>query len=388
MLRGFAIFGMLLVNMLVFSGAAWSDQFVGIADRTAHHFIGIVAEGKFVRLFSFLFGLGFATQLQRAGSRGLRFSSIYGRRILGLFVIGVIHGLLISWTDALLAYAILACVLVMFSKARPRVILVAAAICLLIPMTFEVVESQVNTMRLQDPLGAQEMKQAEAEQAIAYQGWLEAPYDADYATMLAARWSFWRYILTSPDWYASLLGNEFVMFLLGLYVGRRRFFENLNTYLPNVRGMFPWLLTLGACVTVTGYYGLYVAEFVSETWGPVVNLLLTCGAMLLSTAYALVIIRAGLSRAWQRHLKPLADAGRMALTNYLMQSVICTFIFFEYGLGLYGQVGPAAGLVLTIGIFAGQVLVSVLWLRQARFGPVEWLWRSVTYGKLQTLGRS
>jgi uncharacterized protein len=387
MLRGFAIFGMLLVNMMVFSGAGWSEEFTGITDRTAYYVIDIVAGGKFLRLFTFLFGLGFAMQLQRAASNGVRFSSIYGRRILGLFVIGVIHALLISWTDALLAYAILACALVLFWKARPRVILVAAAICLLIPMTFAIVDSHVTTIRQQDPAVAQEMKQAETEQAAAYQEWLEAPNDADYKTMLATRWSFWRYVLTSPDWYASLLGNEFVMFLLGLYVGRRRFFEDIHAYLPSVRRMFPWLLALGAGVTGIGY-GLQVAEVVSERWVPLVNLLLTVGAMLLSTAYALVIIRASVSRAWQRYLRPLADAGRMALTNYLMQSVICTFIFFEYGLGLFGQVGPAAGLVLTMGIFAGQVPLSIMWLSRARFGPVEWLWRSATYGRFQTLGRS
>jgi uncharacterized protein len=75
----------------------------------------------------------------------------------------------------------------------------------------------------------------------------------------------------------------------------------------------------------------------------------------------------------------------MALTNYLLQSVICTTIFYSYGLGLYGQVGPAAGVSLTVLIFVTQIMLSVWWMRRFRFGPVEWLWRTLTYGKLQPM---
>ena len=84
---------------------------------------------------------------------------------------------------------------------------------------------------------------------------------------------------------------------------------------------------------------------------------------------------------WQILLKPLAPVGQMSLTNYLLQSVICTTLFYSYGLGLFGKVGPLLGLGPTIAIFAGQVVLSGWWLRRFRFGPVEWLWRRLTYGR-------
>ena len=89
--------------------------------------------------------------------------------------------------------------------------------------------------------------------------------------------------------------------------------------------------------------------------------------------------------AWRRRLAPLAAVGRMALSNYLLQSLVCTTIFYSYRLGLYGQVGPALGLALTALIFTLQIPLSMWWLRRFRFGPAEWLWRTLTYGKLQPM---
>ena len=93
---------------------------------------------------------------------------------------------------------------------------------------------------------------------------------------------------------------------------------------------------------------------------------------------------------WRRRLAPLAATGRMALTNYLGQTVVCATIFNGvgigvFGLGLYGRVGPAAGLALTAVIWAAQVALSTWWLARYRFGPLEWAWRSLTYGRLQPL---
>jgi uncharacterized protein len=88
---------------------------------------------------------------------------------------------------------------------------------------------------------------------------------------------------------------------------------------------------------------------------------------------------------WKKCLAPLQAVGRMALTNYLLQTLICTTLFYSYGLGLYGKVGPAAAVLLTIAIYLFQVAFSLLWIRRFRFGPAEWLWRSATYGRLQPM---
>jgi uncharacterized protein len=87
------------------------------------------------------------------------------------------------------------------------------------------------------------------------------------------------------------------------------------------------------------------------------------------------------NKKWMLKLKPLAYTGRMALSNYLFQSIVCTTIFYSYGLGLYGKIGTALGLALAVVFFTGQVFISKYWFKHFQFGPVEWVWKSLTYGK-------
>ncbi len=109
------------------------------------------------------------------------------------------------------------------------------------------------------------------------------------------------------------------------------------------------------------------------------------GSPALSLAYASGLTLLAQHRGGQRLLNPLVAVGRTALSNYFFQTLVCTTLFYSYGFGLYGQVGPAFGIVLTLVIFAAQVYLSNLWVRHFRFGPLEWLWRSLTYGKRQPL---
>jgi uncharacterized protein len=113
----------------------------------------------------------------------------------------------------------------------------------------------------------------------------------------------------------------------------------------------------------------------------------TAGYLALSFFYASVIILLAQRQPWKTRLAPLAAVGRMALSNYLFQSLVCTTIFYGYGLGLFGKVGPAAGVGLTFAIYAMQIPLSLWWLRRFRFGPMEWVWRSLTYGRLQPMRR-
>jgi uncharacterized protein len=115
------------------------------------------------------------------------------------------------------------------------------------------------------------------------------------------------------------------------------------------------------------------------------RLCLVVAAPALALFYASTILLLTQREAWRRRLAPLAAVGRMALSNYLLQSLVCTTIFYSYGLALFDKVGPALGLLLTVAIFLVQVPLSVWWLRRFQFGPVEWLWRSLTYWRVQPL---
>jgi Protein of unknown function (DUF418) len=164
------------------------------------------------------------------------------------------------------------------------------------------------------------------------------------------------------------------LFLMGLYAGQREFFQKLPTYLFFVRKAMWWALALGLAgiLARAGIFklpdlrGPYFTSFAE-------GVLETVGYLALSLFYASVIILLVQRQAWKTRLAPLAAVGRMALSNYLFQSLICTTIFYGYGLGLFGKVGPAAGLGLTFAIYAMQIPLSLWWLRRFRFGPMEWV---------------
>jgi uncharacterized protein len=111
----------------------------------------------------------------------------------------------------------------------------------------------------------------------------------------------------------------------------------------------------------------------------------TFGAPALSLFYITSLVLLTRDPVWHQRLLPLAAVGRMAITNYLLQTVICTTLMYGYGFGLYGQVGPAIGIALTFVLYGLQIPWSLAWLQRFRFGPVEWLWRTLTYGHLQSM---
>lgn len=191
---------------------------------------------------------------------------------------------------------------------------------------------------------------------------------------------------TSPYSYLSNLREEFPLLLLGFFAGRRRIFQNLPAQLPFIRKVLWWGLGLGLVCTSVSLVAQELPNpalpFLTKQLG---NLLWAIGGPALCFFYASAIVLLAQRETWKRRLAPLAAVGRMALSNYLSQTVICVTIFYHYGLGFYGKVGPAVGLALTMLIFALQILLSLWWVRRFRFGPAEWLWRTLTYGQLQPM---
>ncbi len=398
-LRGFALFGVLLMNIHWFSapGPLWlANEWTGTGDQAALWLTEFFARGQFIALFSFLFGLGFALQLGRAQARGARFFPLYRRRLLVLLLIGLVHGLLLWGGDILHWYAMFGFLLLLFRARSPRTILVVAFICLLTPHVRNAVVTGIRELRLADPQTAQEVMREDAERAaesrVGPERDLRVYSQGTYGEMVANEVRWFR------EWHSSLannlqaLGRVFVMFLLGLYAGRRRIFENIPAHLPLIRKVLWWGLGLGLAGNFVGYAYLYliVSPLFPDPTVPsftrvLAVLSLSIGRPALCFFYAAAIILLAQREAWKPRLGPLAAVGRLALTNYLLQSVVCVLIFYSYGLGLFGKVGPTLILVLSVFIFALQILLSVWWVRRFRFGPAEWLWRTLTYGKLQPM---
>jgi uncharacterized protein len=383
-LRGVAILGILIVNMdayawpLALPRLGWADS-AGWADRLAGAFIRLAAEGKFYPLFSLLFGFGLAVQMARAEARGVAFARLYERRLLALLGIGLAHALLVWYGDILVTYAILGFPLLALRHRRPGTLLVWAAACWLLPVALDGLV--LAALRGSLPAGAGAVLERIA--AVRAADDLSA---AARSMQSYGRGSFAQIFQQRLDDVKALylagsvsIPTIFAMFVLGLWAGRRRIFDDLSASAPLFARVLIWGFVVGGAGNLAYVLahdlpgGGLAADFVAGAAHALTAPVLTLG-------YVALVARLMTAPAWQRRLRPLEAVGRMALSNYLSQSVICTTIFYGYGLGLYGRIGLAEGVALAVVIYAAQVAWSTWWMRRFRYGPVEWLWRALTYG--------
>lgn len=390
-LRGFALFGILLVNMELFANPLQIavqplEPSPYLVDRIAAWLVRLLAETKFYSLFSFLFGLGFALQLVRAEEKRVPFAPLYVRRLLALLGFGLLHAYLVWVGDILTLYAVLGFVLLLYRQAKPRTLLLWAGIWLLVPFLFIGATTLLVEAARATPEGAAAMHTMFATQRAEYRAATEHAYrvyaTGDFLAITAQRAADIGFLLFSSLFLApSVLG----MFLIGFYVSRRRIFQALEANRPWFRRVLIWGLVIG----LPG--NLLFATLLSGSLSRVepspalvvATLGQTVGAPALAMFYVAALTLLYLRPAWRPWLSRLAPAGRMALTNYLAQSLICTLIFYGYGFGLFGQVGKAMGLVLAVIIYGIELVWSAWWLEHFEFGPAEWLWRSLTYWRWQ-----
>jgi uncharacterized protein len=381
-LRGFSVLGILLMNMLSFSGYAQAQHLEGI-HRVAMLAIRFVAQAKFYTLFSFLFGWGMAIQMARAERRGARFVRFYVRRLLILLLIGLVHAILIWDGDILVTYALLGFPLLLFRKRADRTLLIAVLICMLVPIL-------LSTPGLGEAFGEAYTQVTEDLRQQVVAGYQAGVYTTgSYVAATLHRLKSLRLgYAGAPYWATHIFG----MFLLGLLAGRRRIFESIPAHLPLIRKVLWCGLIVGVVFNLVFVCAFDSPALVPSSWYELATRgARTIGGPALCLFYitALILVYqkgATETRFFGKNLvSPLAAVGRTALSNYLFQSLVCTLIFYGYGLGLYGKLGPAVTLILTIAIYRLQVSLSHWWLSRYRFGPAEWLWRSLTYGRFQPM---
>jgi uncharacterized protein len=385
-LRGMALFGILAANMRGFNAPAdlygnIKVLFHGTADLIAQGFIDIFIQGKFVTLFSFLFGLGFAVQLTRAEARGSRFMSFYPRRLMALALFGLIHGILIWWGDILLTYALGGAMLLLFRNRQQKTLLWWAGSIFSLPI-LAVTGFYIAYLLGFHPSGMSgggkppDMAKIQATIDIYSRG--------SVLQIFRQNWVVWKNDLPSQGFAIYVL----CLFLSGLWVWRSGIVERLDEYKPALKRLCAWCLPLG--IFLNAFVVLSPVLFPRIPGKPtfvgyLTNILNFPAAHLLSLGYASGLAVLIQNPAWRRRLTPFAAVGRMALTDYLTQSVLCTLFFYSYTTGLYGKVGPALGLIPTVILYSAQVVFSNWWLTRYRFGPMEWVWRGMTYGKLPAI---
>lgn len=341
-LRGLALFGVLQINLLhgfrvsLFQHIRSGGADAGWVDTLA----SVLLEFKAFALFSFLFGVGVALQAERAQARGVDVAVFLVRRFAVLFAFGLCHMLLVWNGDILALYGVCGLLLIPFRRASWRLLLLAGAAVSVSPYLFS------PGMPL-PPSGEWEAHIAAANRI--YSG-------GTYGEILRFRYTeALRWIL--PLLLASLQRTLGLM-LLGMGAWRSGLLKSPVEHRTALFGIFAASACLG---TVLALGGLDASIPIAFMYGSAVFLLLSS------------------SRA--PALTALASAGQMALTNYLMQSILFGFVFYSYGLGLFGRLDSPAAAMIGIALYSAQLAFSTWWLRRFRFGPFEWVWRSLTYGR-------
>jgi uncharacterized protein len=392
-LRGFALFGVLLANMVwFFSGygnlepEAAARLSTAVLDPLVLGLISFFVSSKFISIFSFLFGVGFAIQMGRARERGMLATPLYVRRLLWLLGFGVAHMFLVWYGDILHLYALLGLLLIGWvSRSNRTLVAGGIAFAILVPVLIEAILWLLPriTEGVLDPADAFETRR-EAAKAL-HAAFAEGTYAEAVRANAADAWAWF-----STDDALTTGAASFGLFLFGLLAGRSGILARASTGSATAdrallrRGLF-WGLGVGAACQGIVLIGDHVSTLASGEWQPqpAMKALWRVGVLGMVLSYVCGIVLLFRDPAWRHRLRFFAPVGRMALSNYLSQSVICVFLFYGWGLGWYGSVGPTGSLGLTFLVFAAQLAASAWWLQRFRFGPAEWAWRSLTYGKMQ-----
>lgn len=427
-LRGVAILGIFIVNIVGFAvpfsvlldPERLLDEPRG--ELVAWAVVTVLALYKFISLFSLLFGAGMMMQMQRAARSGTPFMPRYLRRIGVLACFGLIHAFLIWYGDILLLYAVVGLLLLAFAGLTARQLVWLAGVALLLGMLFYGAIAALGVLLEQydNDLSAHVEDAADAGAAAVDPDLREtgATVEDDRLERFFAALKASQADPTDPDFeraehiaygegpfLAALIMRAISYLILGLFayglggIGLRVLGLFLLGAALMKSGFFseagrPWHrrlcllgIPLGLALELLGAGLMLRAEFRPNMVLVGAALLQYVASFVLCMGYLGGICMFVSSGAWPRLQAGLAAVGRMALTNYLAQSIIATGVFYWWGLGLFGEWGRVQQLGLVAGVFVGQVIFSVLWLRVFRFGPLEWAWRVLTYLRWQPLLR-
>jgi len=399
LLRGIAILAILPANMPFFSGAFnhWTLQPIPAtaADHAAHSVALFFCFGKFITLLSILFGAGLALQAWRAAVASRPFVGYCLRRMALLFALGLAHGLFLWYGDILSSYAIVGVGALLLSRAPPRYWLWISGVCLLYILVwfFLILGGALllgeNFMAPGGglPTTAATPPGSEGE-AVLHQlaAWWQTHTSAAEQTRIWRDGGYLGMVLDRVLYLGNyafgfwLMAGWYILacFLIGMDLLRRGVLHDFENHRTLIRWFIGGGLALGVPLQL-----LTVALYL---WAPAGGLYLMLPYSLGALPLALAYLGLGLwwaqggQLAWLQRC--LQAVGRLALSNYILQSLLCNLVFYSFGLRWYGQVGHAAGLAVGAGIWLLQIGLSVLWLRGFAIGPVEWLWRSLAEGRL------
>ncbi len=449
-LRGFAIFGIFMVNMQffampfaeIFAPKAFDDG--PLSERLAWGLVKFLFEFKFISLFSLLFGVGLVIQMTRAEARGHGFAPVFRRRLAVLAIIGLVHGFLLWYGDILFIYACVGTILLLCRRARAKSLLIGAGSIVAIVLTIQIAllglilafggqldwsdGSSPPSVAPSDEPAAAELEGAPVDDAAAGgEAAAEAPVEAQETDLtwsqsnpeLAERLPWLavmidtRFNLAGEIWMdaetaayksgplgdalgfrgvtyiivvvAAVFGygwRALSMFFVGAALMKLQFFSPVRRAWH--RRLCVWGLGIGLplelAFTSLAYLGTSEDKVAPLMLGGVCHEVGSY-AMCLGLVGGMTLLVSGGALRWLTGA--MACVGRLALSNYLLQTVVATAMTYWWGLGLFGDITRVQQIALVVPIYLGQIALSMLWLRFFTIGPLEWVWRSLTYLRWQ-----
>lgn len=373
-LRGFALFGVMLVNVFYFNipdgyFSTYYDQFTDPVNAIIFHGLNWFFSGKFYPIFSFLFGLGFAIQFMRSQQKAVNPYRFLARRLTILLIFGLAHIVLVWEEDILFIYAVFGFVLLALTSRSSKFILGTAIFLYLVPIAFKVVSHFAQ-------IGDAAQGSSSSLDAL-----VRFYTTASYGQILQQRIIFYTQKFSQLDILISQL-DRLAFFLFGLYVGRKNY---IATFAKDSKFWFKLMLV---------FFSIFGSGFlVDKIWLRDLETLKTPAFLPaleeivggISNLFQIFVYIIGFLLIltipkWRRFFEPLAGIGRMALTVYLAHTTFFSFLFYSFGFRLYGSLDPLQLLLIAFGFFFISILFSLLWLHYFYYGPLEWVWRSLTYG--------
>lgn len=371
-IRGFALFGIVLVNMptflhpVLFLPAEGLPVQHTVLDEWVRLFFNMFVQTKFYTIFSFLFGAGFYLFMHRAEQKQLPMKRMYGRRILVLFTVGILHFVFLWYGDILHTYALAGFILLLFYRKQQRTVLRWAWFLLII---YQLMMLLILLVPADPSLENQAGKAALVMQAIqVYQD---------------GAWSEWMQFRMAHEFPIVLANEPFAvitvlpLFLFGFACARQGIIQRSMDHLSAIKRV--WWTSLVMSIPLVGMIPLLQAGWIVLPAAKSTSITVFVGwsGLTLCAFYISSLLLLCSRERWRKRFLSLAFVGRMAFTNYLLQTVV--FVFISRVFAVYGTVSLVTGTFICLILFAGQVVLSRWWLSRYYYGPLEWVWRCLTY---------
>ncbi|MFB1081401.1 DUF418 domain-containing protein [Jeotgalibacillus sp. JSM ZJ347] len=368
-IRGFSLLGIFIVNMISFHSpfyyydpySWWGDSI----NRPTHWWIDVFVQASFYPIFAMMFGAGLAIQFMRASEKNSAFTSFAIKRLVILLGIGITHAFLVWSGDILITYAVTGFILIWMLKLSGTMLLTLGFIIYLLPQGL--LTGIMFFASMVDPTSVTYFSSVQGiESSVANYG------SGTFTQIFGQRLDDWQFA-NDPAAFVSIIIVILPLMMIGAGAAKLNIFKRASEK-----------KTLLGILTVL-FLGLGIALKTSPFWGEknlaYVFLQDYIGGPLVGMGYMTLLLLVMTVPVSLKLLQPLAKTGRMALTTYLTQSIIGTLIFYNYGFGLYGEVTLMTGTWIALLIFAMQVILAEIWLSKFNRGPVETLWRKLSYSR-------